>query len=161
MLEMQGLDYGYPGGVAALTAVSLAIQPGEKLAILGANGAGKSTLLNILCGALRPARGKVCLDGRELRYDKNGLRDLRSQVGLVLQDPDDQLFAASVFEDVSFGPANLDLSHQEIRVRVDAALDALEIAELRTWPNDGHGSISAVSLRPDLGAHGQKQEVRQ
>jgi cobalt/nickel transport system ATP-binding protein len=134
MLEMQGLDYAYPGGVIALADVSLAIRPGEKLAILGANGAGKSTLLNILCGALRPARGKVCLEGRELRYDKHGLRDLRSQVGLVLQDPDDQLFAASVFEDVSFGPANLDLSSDEIHARVDAALEALEIADLRERP---------------------------
>jgi cobalt/nickel transport system ATP-binding protein len=134
MLEMQGLDYAYPGGVAALADVSLTIQPGEKLAILGANGAGKSTLLNMLCGALRPERGKVCLDGRELRYDKSGLRDLRSQVGLVLQDPDDQLFAASVFEDVSFGPANLDLSAEEIRARVDAALESLDIADLRERP---------------------------
>ena len=134
MLEMQGLDYAYPGGVIALADVSLAIRPGEKLAILGANGAGKSTLLNILCGALRPARGKVCLEGRELRYDKLGLRYLRSQVGLVLQDPDDQLFAASVFEDVSFGPANLDLSSDEIHARVDAALEALEIADLRERP---------------------------
>jgi cobalt/nickel transport system ATP-binding protein len=134
MLEMQGIDYAYPGGVTALAGVSLAIQPGEKLAILGANGAGKSTLLNILCGALRPAQGKVCLDGKELRYDKNGLRDLRSQVGLVLQDPDDQLFAASVFEDVSFGPANLNLADDEIRALVDSALDALDITELRERP---------------------------
>jgi cobalt/nickel transport system ATP-binding protein len=134
MLEMQGLDYAYPGGVAALTDVSLAIRPGEKLAILGANGAGKSTLLNVLCGALRPARGKVCLDGKELSYDKGGLRDLRSQVGLVLQDPDDQLFAASVFEDVSFGPANLDLGTEEIQARVDAALESLDIADLRERP---------------------------
>jgi cobalt/nickel transport system ATP-binding protein len=134
MLEMIGLDYAYPGGIAALAGVSLSIQPAEKLAILGANGAGKSTLLNVLCGALRPARGKVCLDGRELRYDKAGLRELRSQVGLVLQDPDDQLFAASVFEDVSFGPANLDLGAEEIRSRVDAALDALEIVDLRERP---------------------------
>jgi cobalt/nickel transport system ATP-binding protein len=134
MLEMIGLDYAYPGGIAALAGVSLSMQPAEKLAILGANGAGKSTLLNVLCGALRPARGKVCLDGRELRYDKTGLRELRSQVGLVLQDPDDQLFAASVFEDVSFGPANLDLGAEEIRSRVDAALDALEIVDLRERP---------------------------
>jgi cobalt/nickel transport system ATP-binding protein len=134
MLEMSGVDYAYPGGIAALSNVSLSLEEGEKLAVLGANGAGKSTLLNVLCGALRPARGRVCLDGTELRYDRSGMRALRTQVGLVLQDPDDQLFAASVFEDVSFGPANLDLREEEIRTRVEAALDALEIADLRERP---------------------------
>ena len=134
MLEMSGVDYAYPGGIAALSNVSLALRAGEKLAVLGANGAGKSTLLNVLCGALRPARGRVCLDGTDLRYDRSGLRALRTQVGLVLQDPDDQLFAASVFEDVSFGPANLDLSEEQIRMRVEAALDALEITGLRERP---------------------------
>jgi cobalt/nickel transport system ATP-binding protein len=134
MLEMSDVDYAYPGGIAALSNVSLSLEEGEKLAVLGANGAGKSTLLNVLCGALRPARGRVCLDGTELRYDRSGMRALRTQVGLVLQDPDDQLFAASVFEDVSFGPANLDLREEEIRTRVEAALDALEIADLRERP---------------------------
>jgi cobalt/nickel transport system ATP-binding protein len=134
MLEMVGVDYAYPGGIAALAGVSLAISPGEKLAILGANGAGKSTVLNVLCGALRPAHGRVCLNAKNLTYDKTGLRELRSQVGLVLQDPDDQLFAASVFEDVSFGPVNLDLDARAVAERVDAALDALEIADLRERP---------------------------
>jgi cobalt/nickel transport system ATP-binding protein len=134
MLEMIAVDYAYPGGIAALANVSLAIAPGEKTAILGANGAGKSTLLNVLCGALRPAHGRVCLNAKDLVYDKLGLRELRSQVGLVLQDPDDQLFAASVFEDVSFGPANMDLDAPEIAARVAAALEALEIADLRERP---------------------------
>jgi cobalt/nickel transport system ATP-binding protein len=134
MLQMTAVDYAYPGGIAALSNVSLSISAGEKIAILGANGAGKSTLFNVLCGALRPARGKVSLNASELKYDKDGLRELRSQVGLVLQDPDDQLFAASVFEDVSFGPTNLELGRQEIIARVDAALDALEIADLRERP---------------------------
>jgi cobalt/nickel transport system ATP-binding protein len=134
MLESVEVNYEYPGGIAALTGVNFSIRPGEKIAILGANGAGKSTLLNMLCGSLRPARGKVCLNGQDLTYDQAGLRRLRSEVGLVLQDPDDQLFAASVFEDVSFGPANLGLPSEEIRSRVDAALDALEIADLRERP---------------------------
>jgi cobalt/nickel transport system ATP-binding protein len=134
MLELVAVDYEYPGSIAALTGVNFSIRPGEKVAILGANGAGKSTLLNMLCGSLRPARGKVCLNGQDLTYDQAGLRRLRSEVGLVLQDPDDQLFAASVFEDVSFGPVNLGVPTEEIRARVDAALDALEIADLRERP---------------------------
>jgi cobalt/nickel transport system ATP-binding protein len=134
MLEMVGVHYAYPGGIAALSDVSLGVSPGEKVAILGANGAGKSTLLSILNGTMRPERGVLRLNGSEVRYDRNGLRELRTQVGMVLQDPDDQLFAASVFEDVSFGPANLGLSETEIIGRVDAALHSVEIADLRDRP---------------------------
>jgi cobalt/nickel transport system ATP-binding protein len=134
MLEMVGVDYAYAGGIAALSGVSLSVSPGERVAILGANGAGKSTLLSILNGSMRPARGVLRLNGSEVRYDRSGLRELRRQVGMVLQDPDDQLFAASVFEDVSFGPANLGLTEAEITERVDAALQAVEIADLRDRP---------------------------
>jgi cobalt/nickel transport system ATP-binding protein len=134
MLEMIGVDYAYPGSIAALSGVSLSLSPGERVAILGANGAGKSTLLSILNGTMRPARGVLRLNGGDVRYDRNGLRELRSQVGMVLQDPDDQLFAASVFEDVSFGPANMGLAEAEIMERVDAALHAVEIADLRERP---------------------------
>jgi cobalt/nickel transport system ATP-binding protein len=134
MLEMLDVSYVYPGGISGLEKVSLSIAAGEKVAILGANGAGKSTLLSILNGAIRPASGSVRLNGTELRYDKSGLRDLRSQVGMVLQDPDDQLFAASVFEDVSFGPANMGLDRAQIIARVEAALEAVEISDLRDRP---------------------------
>jgi cobalt/nickel transport system ATP-binding protein len=134
MLEMVGVHYAYPGGITALSDVSLGVSPGEKVAILGANGAGKSTLLSILNGTMRPQRGVLRLNGSEVRNDRNGLRELRTQVGMVLQDPDDQLFAASVFEDVSFGPANLGLTKTEIIERVDAALHSVEIADLRDRP---------------------------
>jgi cobalt/nickel transport system ATP-binding protein len=134
MLEMIGVDYAYPGGIAALSGVSLSVSPGEKVAILGANGAGKSTLLSVLNGTLRPERGVLRLNGGDVHYDRNGLRELRGQVGMVLQDPDDQLFAASVFEDVSFGPANMGLPEAEIIERVDAALHAVEIDDLRDRP---------------------------
>jgi cobalt/nickel transport system ATP-binding protein len=85
-------------------------------------------------GTLRPQRGVLRLNGVDVRYDRSRLRELRGHVGMVLQDPDDQLFAASVFEDVSFGPANMGLAEAEIIERVDAALHAAEIADLRDRP---------------------------
>ena len=134
MLEMTGVDYSYPGEVTALSGIDLALSPREKVAVLGANGAGKSTLLNVMNGSLRPTNGTVRLQGREIRYNRAGLRELRSQVGMVLQDPDDQLFAASVFEDVSFGPVNQDLATGLVMTRVEAALATMEITDLRDRP---------------------------
>jgi cobalt/nickel transport system ATP-binding protein len=134
MLEVIDVDYAYPGGIAALSAINVAIRPGEKVAVLGANGAGKTTLLNMLNGTFRPSRGTVNLDGAPVRYDRQGLRHLRQAVGMVLQDPDDQLFAASVFEDVSFGPANLGLAAPAIEARVEAALTAMQILDLAERP---------------------------
>lgn len=134
MLEVIDVDYAYPGGIAALSAINVAIRPGEKVAVLGANGAGKTTLLNMLNGTFRPSRGTVKLDGVPVSYDRQGLRHLRQTVGMVLQDPDDQLFAASVFEDVSFGPANLGLAVPAIEARVEAALTAMQILDLAQRP---------------------------
>ncbi|WP_374651745.1 energy-coupling factor ABC transporter ATP-binding protein [Dongia sp.] len=134
MLELIDADYAYPGGITALSAVNIAIRPGEKVALLGANGAGKTTLLNVLNGTLRPAGGALQLDGQPVRYDRGGLRHLRQRVGMVLQDPDDQLFAASVFEDVSFGPSNLDLGEAMVAQRVTAALEAMQVVDLADRP---------------------------
>ncbi|SMF28970.1 cobalt/nickel transport system ATP-binding protein [Tistlia consotensis] len=134
MLELAGVSYSYPGAVRALDGVDLAVRPGEKLAILGANGAGKSTLLLLLNGSLRPAAGEVRLHGAPARYDRAALADWRRAVGLVLQDPDDQLFAATVFEDVSFGPLNQGLGEAEVRERITEALETLRIAELADRP---------------------------
>ncbi len=134
MLSAVGLHYAYPGGIQALANVDIEIAPGERLAILGANGAGKTTLLMLLNGTLRPAAGEIRLDGQPTAYDKASLRRWRQRVGLVLQDPDDQLFAASVFEDVSFGPLNLSLDAAEAAARVMGALEALRIADLADRP---------------------------
>jgi cobalt/nickel transport system ATP-binding protein len=134
ILEARAVGYRYEDGTKALDDVSLSIGPKEKLIILGANGAGKSSLLALLNGSFKPSAGEVLLDGKPVSYDRNGLTLLRSKVGLVLQDPDDQLFAASVFEDVSFGPLNLGLSVEEARLRVADALEIMEISELSHRP---------------------------
>jgi cobalt/nickel transport system ATP-binding protein len=134
MIEAEGLHYTYPGGIAALAGIDLAVAAGERLAVLGANGAGKSTLLLHLNGTLRPQRGRVCLDGRPATYDRRALTAWRSAVGLVLQDPDDQLFAGTVAEDISFGPLNLGLGGEAVRARVAAALAAMAIEDLANRP---------------------------
>lgn len=130
LLAVDGLKYCYPGGVEALRDLNLNIRKGRKLAILGANGSGKTTLLLHLNGTFRPTYGEIRINGQPVAYDRRSLINWRRRVGLVLQEPDDQLFAATVEQDVSFGPLNLGLSEAETRERVREALEALRIAPL-------------------------------
>jgi cobalt/nickel transport system ATP-binding protein len=134
ILAAADLHYTYPGRVPALQGLDLQVPSGERLAILGPNGAGKTTLLFHLNGTLRPDAGEVHLRMRPVRYDRRFLADWRATVGLVLQDPDDQLFAGSVWQDVSFGPLNLGLSAPEVRQRVEASLAAMRISDLAARP---------------------------
>jgi cobalt/nickel transport system ATP-binding protein len=134
LLEAREITHTYPGSVHALERLSLYVERGRRLAILGANGSGKTTLLLHLNGTLRPHSGEVLIEGRKTGYDTASLVAWRRRVGLVLQNADDQLFAASVAEDVSFGPLNLGLSEAEARQRVDYALHALHIQELADRP---------------------------
>jgi cobalt/nickel transport system ATP-binding protein len=130
LLEARNLVHVYPGGVRALDQLNLRIEKGRRLAILGPNGAGKTTILLHLNGTLRPSAGEVLLDDQAVGYSSAALTALRRRVGLVLQNADDQLFAPSVAEDVSFGPLNMGLSEAETRERVASALAALGIAHL-------------------------------
>ncbi len=158
LLEARGLTYSYPGGVLALDGLDLKVTRGRRLAILGPNGAGKTTLLLHLNGTLRPVSGRVCLEGAAVSYSRAGLSAWRRQVGLVLQDADDQLFAASVAEDVSFGPLNLGLGEHEARRRVEETLAALSIAGLAERPphmlsfgqKKRVAIAGAVAMQPDL-----------
>ena len=130
LLAVRGLEYTYSGGIAALRDLNLTVERGCKLAILGANGCGKTTLLLHLNGTFRPTRGEILLDGQPVGYDRRCLDQWRRRVGVVLQEPDDQLFAATVGQDVSFGPINLGLSAAETGERVREALESLRIAHL-------------------------------
>lgn len=134
LLETRALSHVYQGGVVALSGIDLTIRRGVRLAIVGANGAGKTTLLLHLNGILKPDSGAVYLDGREMDYSSAQLAAWRKRVGLVLQDADDQLFAATVAEDVSFGPLNLGLSVAEAQCRVDEALSVMGISALADRP---------------------------
>jgi cobalt/nickel transport system ATP-binding protein len=155
-LGATGLVVGYDRGRPVLDGATLTVPAGRRLALLGANGSGKTTLLRCLSGALAPARGRVTLEGAELRHTRAGLRAHRQEVQLVLQDPDDQLFSASVAQDVSFGPMNLGLAEAEVRARVAEALALLGVAQLAGRPTHqlSYGErkrvaiAGAVAMRP-------------
>jgi cobalt transport protein ATP-binding subunit len=126
MLELNNLCYTYPDGTEALRGVSLRIAEGEKVALVGPNGAGKSTLLLHLNGVLRCNSGAVQVGGRPIGDET--IRQVRAEVGMVFQDPDDQLFSPTVFDDVAFGPLHMGLDEQDVRVRVSRALDQVGMA---------------------------------
>ncbi|WP_406628276.1 energy-coupling factor ABC transporter ATP-binding protein [Patulibacter brassicae] len=128
-VKVRDLHFAYPDGSEALTGVDLTIRAGERVALLGPNGAGKTTLLLHLNGVLQPQQGTVEIAGTGLT--KRTARDLRRKVGIVFQDPDDQLFMPSIESDVAFGPANLGLTGGALEERVTEALRTFGLEELR------------------------------
>jgi cobalt/nickel transport system ATP-binding protein len=103
IIEVRNLCYSYEDGEPALENINIDIVKGKTTAVLGGNGAGKSTLFLTLNGVLRPKSGSVYFEGREIKYSKRELFELRQKIGIVFQDPDDQLFSSSVVKDISFG----------------------------------------------------------
>jgi ABC-type cobalt transport system, ATPase component len=128
-LQISQLAFAYPDGHQALYGVDLTIHRGERVALLGPNGAGKTTLVLHLNGILQAGHGSVTVGG--LAVAKANLREIRRRVGIVFQDPDDQLFMPSVGEDVAFGPANFGVTGPALHARVDAALETVGMAEHR------------------------------
>lgn len=158
VLEADGLGYDYPCGKAGLRGLSLHVERRRKLAIVGPNGSGKSTLLLCLNGALRPQRGAIRLDGTATSFDQGALLDWRRRVGLVFQEPDDQVVAPSVVQDVAFGPLNLGLPAPAAR---DQAMGSLAGLGIECLADSGthelsHGQKKLVALagvlamRPDV-----------
>ncbi|WP_318211526.1 MULTISPECIES: energy-coupling factor ABC transporter ATP-binding protein [unclassified Streptomyces] len=156
VVELVKAGFAYEDGPPVLSGVDFAVAEGRAVALLGRNGSGKTTLLRLLSGGLRCVSGSLRLDGTEVAYDRKGLTRLRTTVQLVVQDPDDQLFAASVDQDVSFGPMNLGLPEDEVRRRVREALEALDITALADRPTHllSYGQrkraaiAGAVAMRP-------------
>jgi len=126
-LEVHDLQFSYPSGYQALRDVSFDIGPGEKVALVGPNGAGKSTLMLHLNGLLRASAGEISVGGLPVGDDNLG--QIRAWVGLVFQNPDDQLFNPKVFDDVAFGPLHMGLPEDEVRQRSVAALEAVDMAD--------------------------------
>ncbi len=131
-VEIRDLSFAYPDGHVALVGIDLTIEPGERVAVLGPNGAGKSTLVLHLNGIHTATSGGVRISG--LPVDRPQLKEIRRRVGIVFQDPDDQLFMPTVRDDVAFGPANLGLRGDELDRRVGEALAAVGMADCADRP---------------------------
>jgi cobalamin biosynthesis protein CbiD len=133
-LQLNQVTFEYPDGTRAIDAMSCCINSGDKIAMLGANGAGKSTLFMLLTGLLKPTDGKLLLDGNAYPTRGKPLGELRRRIGLVFQNPEDQLFAMTVEQEVAFGAINLGLTEQEVRGRTRAALESVAVLELAEKP---------------------------
>ncbi len=129
MIEVKNLTVKYPDGTTAIDDLSFTAQDGESIALVGANGAGKTTLLLALVGVLPIFSGSITVDGTVL--DKKNLKHIQKRVGLVFQNPDDQLFMPNIFDDISFGAKNLGFSEVEVTSMVEKTLEALNITHLR------------------------------
>jgi cobalt/nickel transport system ATP-binding protein len=132
------LNYSYPDGTKAIEGIDLDVRPGERVGIVGPSGAGKSTLLLHLNGVLSGS-GIVRIMGQPV--DGGDLRQIRRQVGLVFQDPNDQLFCPTVFEDVAFGPLNLAMPHEQITPRVEKALRDVGLEQSIRYRSSHHLSL--------------------
>jgi cobalt/nickel transport system ATP-binding protein len=134
-LEVRSLAFAYPDGHQALFGIDLVVESGERVALLGPNGAGKTTFVLHLNGILSGGVGSVRVGGLEVRpADRDTLREIRRRVGIVFQDPDDQLFMPTVRDDVAFGPANLGVQRAELEARVASALAAVGMADVAHRP---------------------------
>lgn len=131
ILETRDLSFNYQDGTKALKNINLKIKKGKKIAVIGVNGSGKSTLFLHLNGVLKPAKGNIFYKGKEIKYDHKSLLNLRKNVGIVFQDPENQLFSANVYQEVSFGAMNLKLSESEVRRRVEESLNSVSMYEYK------------------------------
>ena len=157
-LETKNLSFTYHDGTKALKNVNIKIKKGEKIAIMGPNGAGKSTLFSHFNGLTEPTSGHVEIDGEKIIFDKEELLKVRQKVGIVFQDPNDQLFAPTVKEDVAFGPMNLGLEYKEVEKRISEALELVGMSgfEEKTPHHLSGGQqkrvaiAGIIAMRPDI-----------
>lgn len=137
-------SFRYPDGTTALSGINIDIKKGEFIGILGSNGSGKTTLLKVIDGLLKDFEGRITLDGHDIK--KMSPKEIYKKVGLAFQNPDDQLFASTVFEDVAFGPINMGFSENDVIRRVKKALNLVEM--------DGYEKKSIRNL-----SFGQKKRI--
>ncbi len=131
MIQIHNLHYSYPDGTKALTGINLHLSEGEFFLLCGPNGSGKTTLLRIIAGLLKPISGSILIHGLDLFTH---LKEIRTSVGIIFQDPDSQIIGETVREDISFGPENLGLPKKEVQERVDWALHRMNLDEISEKP---------------------------
>ncbi len=150
VIEVKDVHFNYPAGVHAISGVSFTVSKGEKVAILGPNGSGKSTLILLMAGLLTPRRGEITVF--ETKTTSKDFQKLRHRIGLVFQDPDDQLFTPSVIEDIEYGPKNLRLPESAIKQRSEQVLSKIGINHLKNRPPHrlSFGEKKKVSLATAL-----------
>jgi len=128
ILEFRNVSFSYPDGYKALDNVSFIVHHGESLGLIGANGAGKSTILLLIVGILFPEHGDILLG--DVRITKKNLKLMRQKLGMIFQNSDDQLFMPTLYDDIAFGPRNYKLDEDEVKIRVENALDEVGIRHL-------------------------------
>ncbi len=155
MIEAKNVSFSYPGGVAALKDVSFRLEDGKKYALVGANGAGKSTLLSLLCALEYPQSGTIEMGG--VPVDKAHTQQIRDHVGMVFQNPDDQLFMPTVYEDIAFGLRSRGIPEDEVSKRVSGLMERLEISHLKDRPpyrlSGGEKRVAAIATALALEPH--------
>ncbi|WP_324825566.1 energy-coupling factor ABC transporter ATP-binding protein [Sinanaerobacter sp. ZZT-01] len=134
IVKAEKVCYTYEDGTEALKGINLEIKRGEKIAIMGANGSGKSTFFLHLNGVMKPKSGTIYIDGTPINYSRKGLLEVRKKVGIVFQDPDNQLFSANVIQEISFGILNLGVGEEEAKERVEQVIKELNITEFKEKP---------------------------
>jgi len=155
-IEAKDISYAYPDGNRVLKNVSFLITHGQSVGILGANGAGKSTLLHLLTGVIFPTGGEILIG--DVLITKKSLPEIQKHIGLIFQNPDDQLFMPTIYDDVAFGPRNARLTENEVKKRVDEALNMAGIAHLKDKApfrcSGGEKRAAAIasvlSMQPDI-----------
>lgn len=134
MIKIDSLEYNYEDGTRALNNINFDLQKGNVIGVIGANGSGKSTLFLNILGILKPSKGHIKFKGSPIKYDKKSLREYRKEVSIVFQDSEKQLFYSRVYDDVAFTLRNLDYDEDEIKLKVDDALEKVKAMDLKDKP---------------------------
>lgn len=132
MIELTDVTFAYPNCKPVLDGLNLTVEPGEHIGLVGCNGAGKSTLLSLLSGINLPSEGSITVNGHAV--NKDNLAEIRRTVGMVFQNPDDQLFMPNILEDVMFGPKNYGFSAEEAKAKAENALERMGVLHLKDRP---------------------------
>ena len=148
MLKLENITFSYDNETEALKNVTLNIEKGKKTLFLGENGSGKSTLFLIMNGLLKAQKGDIYFEGKKVKHKKKDLEELRRKVGIIFQDPEIQIFAPLVFQEVAYGPENLGYSEEKVEENVNRAMKEINIEELRDRPchHLSYGQKKRVSI---------------